>query len=107
MRVESKNFSRKERREQEPPPHPEEHQERQTEHVKRRDRRSTGRRDKEDQADAAELNRVREETLQASQILGKKIYEASAAEAGATADEREAAGDDVVEAEIVDEGEES
>jgi molecular chaperone DnaK len=62
----------------------------------------------EDQADAAELNRVREETLQASQILGKKIYEASAAEAAAAgSDSPTAAGDDVVEAEIVDEGEES
>ena len=62
----------------------------------------------EDQADAAELNRVREETLKASQILGQKIYEASAAEAAATgSDSSTAASDDVVEAEIVDEGEES
>ena len=61
----------------------------------------------EDEASAEDLNRVREETMKASQILGQKIYEASAAEAAATADEGEAAGDDVVEAEIVDEGEES
>ena len=58
-------------------------------------------------ASAEDLNRVREEAMKASQILGQKIYEASAAEAAATADEGEAAGDDVVEAEIVDEGEES
>jgi molecular chaperone DnaK len=61
----------------------------------------------EEQASAEELNRVREETMQASQILGQKIYEASAAESAATADDAETAGDDVVEAEIVDEGDEA
>lgn len=61
----------------------------------------------EEQAGADDLNRVREETLTASQVLGQKIYEASAAEAEANADEAPTDGDDVVEAEIVDEGEEA
>jgi molecular chaperone DnaK len=61
----------------------------------------------EEQADADVLNRVREETLTASQILGQKIYEASAAEASENTDEADADSDDVVEAEIVDEGEEA
>jgi molecular chaperone DnaK len=61
----------------------------------------------EEQADADVLNRVREETLTASQILGQKIYEASAAEASENTDEAAADSDDVVEAEIVDEGEEA
>jgi molecular chaperone DnaK len=60
----------------------------------------------EDQADAEDLNRVREETMTASQILGQKIYEASAAE-GAAAEATNPEGDDVVEAEIVDEAEEA
>ena len=60
-----------------------------------------------EEASAEDLNRVREETMQASQILGQKIYEASAAEAATTSDEDNASGDDVVEAEIVDEGEQS
>jgi molecular chaperone DnaK len=60
----------------------------------------------EDDASAEDLNRVREETMKASQILGQKIYEASAAESAAAGDSDTAAdGDDVVEAEIVDEGE--
>jgi molecular chaperone DnaK len=62
----------------------------------------------EEDASAEDLNRVREETMKASQILGQKIYEASAAEAAAATDDDEgAASDDVVEAEIVDEGEEA
>ncbi len=57
---------------------------------------------------AADLNRVREELMKASQVLGQKIYEASAAESAATAETGDApAGDDVVEAEIVDEDEEA
>ena len=63
-----------------------------------------------EEASTEDLNRVREETMKASQVLGQKIYEASAAE-GATdgvSDADNAAGDDdVVEAEIVDEGEEA
>ena len=62
----------------------------------------------EEQASAAELNSTREALMTASQVLGQKIYEASAAEsaeAGEAADTP--AGDDVVEAEIVDEGEEA
>ena len=61
----------------------------------------------EDEASAEDLNRVREETMKASQILGQKIYEASAAESAAAGETDDAAGDDVVEAEIVDEGEEA
>ena len=61
----------------------------------------------EDQAGAEELNRVRQETLEASQILGQKIYEASAAENAAQDEGAAADADDVVEAEIVDEGEEA
>jgi molecular chaperone DnaK len=62
----------------------------------------------EEQAAAADLNRVREELMKTSQILGQKIYEASAAQAAAAPDEGAApSGDDVVEAEIVDEGDES
>ena len=47
--------------------------------------------------------------MTASQVLGQKIYEASEAESAAAGESAEApAGDDdVVEAEIVDEGEES
>ncbi len=63
-----------------------------------------------EEASTEDLNRVREETMKVSQVLGQKIYEASAAE-GATdgvSDADNAAGDDdVVEAEIVDEGEEA
>ncbi|MCP3997830.1 MAG: molecular chaperone DnaK [bacterium] len=62
-------------------------------------------------ASVADLNRVREETMQASQVLGQKIYEASAAESAAAAaadtDEDAAGGDDVVDAEIVDDGDEA
>ncbi|MDJ0497011.1 MAG: molecular chaperone DnaK [Acidimicrobiia bacterium] len=61
----------------------------------------------EEDASAEDLNRVREETMKASQILGQKIYEASAAESAAAAEDAGPAGDDVVEAEIVDEGEEA
>jgi molecular chaperone DnaK len=61
-----------------------------------------------EQASAADLNRVREEVMTASQVLGQKIYEASAAESAAADEATETpAGDDVVDAEIVDEGEES
>ena len=61
-----------------------------------------------EQASAADLNRVREEVMTASQVLGQKIYEASAAESAASDETTETpAGDDVVDAEIVDEGEES
>ena len=59
-------------------------------------------------ASAADLNAARDEVMKASQILGQKIYEASAAEAAAAAESDEApSGDDVVEAEIVDEDEEA
>ncbi len=61
----------------------------------------------EEQASADDLNRVREETMAASQILGQKIYEASAAESAAEATTDTPDGDEVVEAEIVDEGDES
>ena len=61
-----------------------------------------------EEASADDLNRVREETMKVSQILGQKIYEASAAEAAAQSEETEGAPqDDVVEAEIVDEGDEA
>jgi molecular chaperone DnaK len=62
----------------------------------------------EEQATATELNQTREALMTASQVLGQKIYEASAAESAAAAEAEEApSGDDVVEAEIVDEGEEA
>ncbi len=62
----------------------------------------------EEQAAASDLNRVREELMTTSQILGQKIYEASAAQAAAAPDESPTPGDDdVVDAEIVDEGDES
>jgi molecular chaperone DnaK len=61
----------------------------------------------EDQASAEDLNRVREETLTASQVLGQKIYEASAAESAAAEGDGADDSDDVVEAEIVDEGDEA
>ncbi|MCP4307454.1 MAG: molecular chaperone DnaK [bacterium] len=61
----------------------------------------------EDQAGTEDLNRVREEVMKASQILGQKIYEASAAENADQGDETAVDGDEVVEAEIVDEGEEA
>jgi len=63
----------------------------------------------EEQASPEDLNRVREELMKASQVLGQKIYEASAADAAAAGDEPAGAqgDDDVVEAEIVDEGDES
>ena len=61
----------------------------------------------EDQASAEDLNRVREEVMTTSQILGQKIYEASAAENADEGDETTVDGDEVVEAEIVDEGEEA
>jgi molecular chaperone DnaK len=61
----------------------------------------------EDQASADDLNRVREETLTASQVLGQKIYEASAAESATNDEATTQEGDDVVEAEIVDEGDEA
>ena len=51
----------------------------------------------EEQATAAELNRVREETMAASQILGQKIYEASAAESAAEAATDTPDSDEVVE----------
>jgi molecular chaperone DnaK len=52
-------------------------------------------------ADAKDLESATEDMLKAAQILGEKVYQASqAAPGGATA----AAGDDVVEAEIVEEG---
>jgi molecular chaperone DnaK len=61
----------------------------------------------EDQAGAEDLNRVREEVMKTSQILGQKIYEASAAENATEGEEAPVDGDDVVEAEIVDEVEEA
>ena len=47
--------------------------------------------------------------MTASQVLGQKIYEASAAESAAAATDESTpeSDDDVVEAEIVDEGDES
>ena len=63
----------------------------------------------DEQASTADLNQGREAVMTASQVLGQKIYEASEAESAAAGESAEApAGDDdVVEAEIVDEGEES
>jgi molecular chaperone DnaK len=61
----------------------------------------------EEQAAAEDLNRVREELMKASQILGQKIYEASATPTAEGAEDGTDSGDDVVEAEIVDEGDES
>jgi len=62
----------------------------------------------EEQAAAEDLNRVREELMKVSQILGQKIYEASAATPPAEgAEDSTGNSDDVVEAEIVDEGDES
>jgi molecular chaperone DnaK len=62
----------------------------------------------EEQATATELNQTREALMTASQVLGQKIYEASAAESAAAGEAEETpSGDDVVEAEIVDEGEEA
>jgi len=61
----------------------------------------------DEQASPEELNRAREELMQASQVLGQKIYEASAAQAPGSEDSPAPGGDDVVEAEIVDEGDES
>ncbi len=60
------------------------------------------------QASSEDLNRVREEVLKTSQVLGQKIYEASAAESAENAaDDAAPDADEVVEAEIVDEGEEA
>jgi molecular chaperone DnaK len=63
----------------------------------------------EEQASAEELNSVRDDVMTTSQILGQKIYEASAAESAANGDDStgDDDDDDVVEAEIVDEGEEA
>ncbi len=60
-----------------------------------------------EQAGPEDLNRVREEVLKVSQILGQKIYEASAAENAEAETDETPDSDDVVEAEIVDEGEEA
>jgi molecular chaperone DnaK len=62
----------------------------------------------EEQAAAEDLNRVREELMKASQVLGQKIYEASAATpTDEGTDGGTGSSDDVVDAEIVDEGDES
>ena len=62
-----------------------------------------------DDADAATLKSATEELQQASQLLGQKIYEASAAQQADTADASDADSgegeEEVVEAEIIDEGE--
>jgi molecular chaperone DnaK len=56
---------------------------------------------------AAELRSATDDVLAASQVLGQKVYEASqTAGAGTTEPGAAASDDDVVEAEIVDEGEE-
>jgi len=64
-----------------------------------------------DSADGDSLRKATEELLTESQILGQKIYEASQTPEGgsdeATGDETPASDDDVVEAEIVEEDEES
>ncbi|MDX2343640.1 MAG: molecular chaperone DnaK [Acidimicrobiia bacterium] len=60
-----------------------------------------------EQAGPEDLNRVREEVLKVSQILGQKIYEASAAENAEAETDETPDSDDVVEAEIVDEGKEA
>ncbi|MBT8208109.1 MAG: molecular chaperone DnaK [Acidimicrobiia bacterium] len=60
-----------------------------------------------DDADAETLRTKTQEVLEASQILGQKIYEASQAEAaeeGGETTETGSGDDDVVEAEIIDEG---
>jgi molecular chaperone DnaK len=60
----------------------------------------------DESADPAGLTSATDDLLSAAQVLGQKIYEAS--QAAATAgDEPAASDDDVVEAEIVDEGDES
>jgi len=60
-----------------------------------------------DDAATEELTKATQETLTASQILGQRVYEASQASgAAASAGEPAEGGDDVVEAEIVEEGEE-
>jgi molecular chaperone DnaK len=59
-----------------------------------------------DDAATDELQRLTNELLTGAQILGQKIYEASQAESAAAEDGGDA-GDDVVEAEIVDEDEQS
>jgi molecular chaperone DnaK len=60
----------------------------------------------DESADPAALTSATDDLLSAAQVLGQKIYEAS--QAAATAgDEPAASDDDVVEAEIVDEGDES
>jgi molecular chaperone DnaK len=59
---------------------------------------------KDENAGAESLRSATDAVLSASQVLGQKIYEATQAEAAATASSGD---DDVVEAEIVDEGEES
>jgi len=56
-------------------------------------------------ADAKELSTATQEMLKAAQILGEKVYQASqAAAGGGAAASGTPAGDDVVEAEIVEEG---
>ena len=60
----------------------------------------------EDQAaDPGDLRSATDELLKASQVLGQKVYEAS--QQAATSGAENAEEDDVVEAEIVDEGEDS
>jgi molecular chaperone DnaK len=61
----------------------------------------------EEQASAEDLNRVRDELMKASQVLGQKIYESSQTATPAGGSDEPAGSDDVVEAEIVDEGDES
>jgi molecular chaperone DnaK len=56
-------------------------------------------------ADATDLNSSTEEMLQAAQVLGQKIYEQ--AQASGEPDEGAQSDEEVVEAEIVDEGEDS
>ena len=58
-----------------------------------------------DDAATEELTKATQETLTASQILGQRIYEASQA-SGEAAPSSEGGDDEVVEAEIVEEGEE-
>ena len=62
-----------------------------------------------DNSDAEAIKKAAEELLTASQILGQKIYEASAAEAAAetAGDAPESGDDEVVEAEVVEDDDES
>jgi molecular chaperone DnaK len=60
----------------------------------------------QESADAAALRAGTDELLKVAQVLGQKIYESSQAETAASG-ETGGGDDDVVEAEIVDEGEES